>query len=239
MKIKLFESFDNQEFFNAIKDCFSHLIDEEKMSIEKEEDEVFLWVTIPLNYSSSINDFFATKEKEMQLLSEIKSALDSISKIHDIDYDVDCDFSANSKEYDLTLRFTPGTAKEGEFYKDTKHGIKIDYIKLEKILDLPKSVDISMNFGTRHRLSFQLKNEEELEKYKDKLIKDFANLKIYGVTLMDNITWSYGGFNGDEIAPYKVYKNYKQSFSGRSGTGSRVINTIDFGLTDGFEYTWY
>jgi hypothetical protein len=238
MRIKLFENFGQEDFVNAIKDSFSHLIDDERVFIEIHDggEEVIIWSKINISYSSDFESFLSHKEEEMSLLKEIKESVERIDKIYDIDYDIDCDFSVSNSDYEFVLHFTPGKSKEGDFYKETKHGIKFDYSKLRKILNLPNSVDIYTSFGSSHRLNFEFKNKEELDKYKDQLIKDFQTLKVFGVELNTEITWSYSTFSGNEVSKYKIYRDYKQSYTGASGRGERIINTVKFGLNPGLDY---
>lgn len=237
MRLKLFENFNEDDLETAIRECFGDMIDDEKIEIEVTEEEIMVWLDIETNYeTTSIQDFLSTKEKEMSLLKEIKISLDRIPKNFDVEFDVDCEFDVSRDKYQLLLRFTPGKSKEGSFYKITRYGIKFDYNKLKEILKLPKQVDISLWSGGR--LSFKFKNEEELNSYKNKLIEDFKKLRIEEKPLIGEISWSYSTRTGDEMAPYKIYTNYKQTYHSGSGQRTETINSVDFGLNSELEYTW-
>lgn len=239
MRIKLFENFKEDEFVKVIKDCFSDLIDEEIVEIDVDDDEVIVWMSIKTNFKTiNINDFFKYKEEEINILKGVKLALERMTTIYDIDYDVDCEFYLGEADYQLILRLTPGVPKEGEFYKENKHGIKINYSKLQEILKIPRDVEINLSVGSSQHLNFKFKNESELDKYKDKLIEDFMKLKINDEPLSGNVEWSWSTFSGAELAPYKVYKNYKRSYYGSKGIGEETINSVEFGLNNKLEFTW-
>lgn len=239
-RIRLFENFKESEFFQSIKDCFSHLIDDDKAEIEVDEDEVIVWMSIKTNFrTTNINDFFKYKDEEFLIISDVKLALKRIVEIFHIDYDIDCDFDVGEGDYQIILRITPGTPKEGDFYKETKHGIKINYSKLQEILKLPRDVEISLSSsGRTNNLNFRFRNEGELERYKDKLIEDFMKLKINNEPLSGNVEWSWSTHTGAEMAHYKVYKNYKRGYYGSKGEGQETINSVEFGLNNKLEFTW-
>lgn len=237
-KFKIFENIS--DFSNIIKDCFNDLIDDEIIDIDTNDDgEIVIWLSIKTNFgTTNINDFFKSKEEEMNILNSIKLSLERMSKIYDVDCDVDCEFNIGEGDYQLTLILSPGVPKEGEFYKETKHGIKINYSKLQEILKLPRNVDISLSLGSGYRLNFRFINETELEKYKDKLIEGFMKLKINNKPLSGNVEWSRSTHTGAEISPYKVRKNYKSRYRGPRGEGEETINSVEFGITDKLEFTW-
>lgn len=241
-RINNFKIFENiSDFNNIIKDCFSDLIDEEIIDIDTDDDEgeIVIWLSIKTNFgTTNINDFFKSKEEEMNILKSIKLSLERMGTIYDVDYDVDCEFDIGEGDYQLRLILSPGVPKEGEFYKETKHGIKINYSKLQEILKLPRNVDISLSLGSGYRLNFRFINEIELEKYKDKLIEDFMKLKIDNKPLSGNVEWSRSTHTGAEISPYKVRKNYKSRYRGPRGEGEETINSVEFGITDKLEFTW-
>jgi len=237
--IRLFENFNEEEFINSIKDCFSDLLDDDIVEIDIDEDEVVVWMSIKTNFrTTNINDFFNSKEIEMNILKGVKLALERITSIYDIDYDVDCEFDVGDNDYQLILRLNPGDPKEGEFYKETKHGVKINYSKLQEILNLPSNVDISLSSSSGYHLNFRFRSESELEKYKDKLIEDFMKLKIDNKPLAGNTKWSWSTSTGAEIAPYKIYKNYKRNYVGSRGRGEETVNSVEFGLNNKLQFTW-
>jgi hypothetical protein len=239
MRIKLFENFKESEFFHSIKDCFSDLIDDSKVEIEVDEDEVIVWMSIKTNFrTTNINDFLQCKEEEFSIIRDVKLALKRIVEVFHIDYDIDCEFDVGEDDYQLVLRLTPGLPKEGEFYKETKLGIKFNYSKLKEILKLPRDVEISLSSGSGYRLNFRFRDKNELERYKDKLIEDFMKLKIDGESLSGNVEWSWSTATGAEIAPYKVYKNYKRQYVGTRGRGEETINSVEFGLNNKLEFNW-
>lgn len=232
--INNFKIFENiSDFNNTIKDYFSDLIDDSLVEIEFDEEEVIIWASIKTNFrTTNINDFLKSKEKEMNILKGIKLSLERISSIYDVD--VDCEFDMNESDYQIVLRLTPGIPKEGEFYKETKHGIKINYSKLEEILKLKNVMIFLSSTGSSKRLNFEFKSDIELEKYKDRLIEDFMKLKIGNRFLYADIMWSSSGLR-DDISPYKIFKNYKVNY--RRG-GEKTKNSIEFGLNSEIEFTW-
>lgn len=237
-RIRLFESFDEKEFQDIIKDCFSNLLDEGKVEFDVSPDnEISIYAKIETKFPPVIDDFFEAKSEEMKLLSEIKDSIERIDKVYGVEYDVDCDFAKGEFDYEIFLFFQPGSPKIGEFYKESKGIIKLDYSKLKTILKLPSTIDIHISMGSHTYLNFRFENESDLDEYKDDLIENVQKLKINGIPIVEDVVWSYG-FNGDEISKYKIFRNYKQQYTDRRGRGEKTINSVEFGLTKKLEFGW-
>lgn len=227
MKIKLFENFEEDEFIKCVKNCFSELIDDELACIDTDDGSVLVWIDIKTDYESGdINKFFQSKEEEMSILRDIKGALERIKSVYDIDYDVDHEFDIKDDEYQILLILDPGIPKEGDFYKEKKYGIKIDYTKLRETLNLPNNLKISTWTGRDTEIEFIFPNSDELDKYKDKLIKDLLNLKVGEIYLVINKTPK------KNEPPYKIFKNYERTIYRDGIRGVETINGIRFVVND-------
>ena len=240
MRLKLFETFENdKELLRHVKEYFGDMIDEDECDLDVDEDEIYLYFEIETNYQNpSFEDFFNYKKKEFEKISLIHVTIERLHKSYDGDFDVNLESEVDTNSFTIILRITPGTAKEGEFYKITKHGVKFNNGKLISILKLPKSTEVSLSYGTNHHLSFQFNDEQDLERYKDRLIEDFLKLKIDGKPLCADSKFGWSSSTGDEMLKYKIHKNYKRDYHGRRGAGSETINSVEFGLNSEFDYSW-
>ena len=242
MRIKLFENFDNQldELVSNIKDCFSDMLDDETLELIKQDECIILCFKFETNYkTTSFDDFFKSKSFELKTINEINQCLERLKKVNTDDFDVDFETNIGDFDYEIYLTIEPGSPNQGEFYKKTKNGIKLDFDKLKKILKLPRTTEIGLSTsGSSYRISFNFTKTEELENYQDKLIEDFMSLKIDGDKINGDVEWSWSTSSGAEMKPYKVFKNYQYSYFGRSGKGEATKNSIEFGLNKDLEFTW-
>jgi hypothetical protein len=237
---RVFESSgDYNELLRDVKECFNDMSDDDQIDdLVQDGSDILLMFTFDTNYqSSTFEDFFSYKQMEFEKLELVKKTLDRLRKVHNGDFDVNLEVSVGANDYNISLRITPGVGKEGEFYKITTDGVKINQGKLISMFKLPKTTEISLTLPNAH-LSFKFVNSTELERYKDKLIEEFLELKIEDKPLCTISKFAWSSSSGDEMLKYKIWKDYKRTYGSQMGSGQYTLNSVEFGLNDEFDYTW-
>jgi hypothetical protein len=251
MIIQLFENFDKSELFHNVKDCFQDLIDSEVAEFVDNEDliedfksSIIVCCIIPKDKtdSTSFDEFFNQKKKHFNILSEIKSCLETLKQHHDDVIDINFDYSEDEDgELQINFYITEGTPEVGDFWKISNDGLlRLDYEKLKKYLKIPDSCQVSMSStGSNKILSIYFKTEEELESHKEKLIKDILDFKIKGKEITAPTEWAYPASKPEDKGRYKIYKNYNRHRStGYYDNRKDIVHYIQFSLNPEFNISW-
>lgn len=248
--IKLFEDFTNSnELLNITKDVFQDLIDSDICDVfkdvenfDKDKNIICAIFSMPDDVieTNSFDVYFSRKKEVFNIYSEINAGLKRIESQYG-NIDVNFDYYTNSDDVGiLSLYINDEESKQGDFWKiSTDNVVRIDNSKLLKLLDMPKNVSISRSSGSNDIISFNFSDKEQLDNYKDHLIKTMINLKIDGKDFITESKWSYSSLSGDEMSKYKVYREYDQHRStGYYDRHKDIVNYISFGMNPELEYAW-
>lgn len=248
MKIKLFENFEKNELLQSVTECFQDLIDDEIVEIANDLDDSFkqsvvLSCSVP-NFkteSNSFDDFFSLKKKHFEVISEIMSSLERVRKHHNDTVDINFEYYDNEDYLQIDLYINEGDPEVGDFWKISKDGlIRIDYDKLKKHLKLPNNCQISMSStGSNKILSIYFKTEEDLELFKDKIIKFLSEVKIQDKNIIEKRDWVYPASKPEDKGEYKIYKNYNRHRStGYYDNKKDIVHYISFSLNSKLNIFW-
>jgi hypothetical protein len=242
MRIKLFESFENEDFIQVVKDCFQDLLDDSNADIldsgQFPDYDIVIDCYLPPNEveTNSFDRFFNQNKTYMDSLTQVKNCLDRLKQELNDEFDLEFESGENDdKTFYLVLLFKKGEPKIGEFYKVSADGrISIDKDDLRKVLNIPQSSEISRSSGSSgQRISIYFTTEEKLDEYKESVIDKMCKLKVGDEILVAEIDWE-GWKDSKNISKFKIFKNQSRG----NNRWSQKIHYIEFGINPNIKFTY-
>jgi len=227
IKIKLYESFDNNEFLDNVKDCFQDLIDDDIVSIESigdseycPKDTISLCCNIKRHKDTlSFDEFYKSCTEYFDTITHFKKCLDRLYMENKNDVDVNYIFYEDVEYNFIELHLSELKTTIGDFWRkmpvswNLKQEIRIDKFKFIEFFSLPSDTKITItSSGDEDYISVFFINSDILEEHSDILIKKITSTKI------EDIDFTKVGKNKSE---YKIIKNKRFSRGG-------LVNYIEF-----------